>query len=378
MTTLVQNKSGTAAAASVTVVLSSPTTAGNTLLAGIGLTTGNTVFSIVDSTNNRWIQTSYASSNGGDAEIWQARAIQGGTASVVIVFTPPSALDEYDSTDAYDSLLSYDGNGASINGGINVSEWNGLFWQDPLDQWSQNLGTSASITPQTVTPRTSGDLVLAVAASSASVGGPVGPYTTLGMGSNANFAMAYEVASGASVDGMFWNTGASATWATCEASFVAGAAGINPLLQFPEVLVELSPSQDYQAAFKGTAVWTNVSHFVESMQLGPIGRMHLLDRVQSSPGSFVMNGREGTFNPWNSQSFLWPYALDPMTPIKVTASYTDGQTHAVYFGYAQSYTPNIIDSQNVTVTIDSFAIFQMLSLAYLANNSYAQALLSGN
>jgi len=352
---------GPAAGTSLTVHLASNTTATNTLVGAFCLPANASVVSVTDSTNNRWIQVGYSTSSGGCAEIWQARGIQGGSASVFATFSTTGAA-------------------------VNVSEWSGIAYQSPLDQWSQNTATSASVTAQTLTPRTTGELIVVAGSSSDITGGPPSGWTAFSGPGGVGSAAAYRILSGSVAPLMYWPATAN-PWACVATSFLpansttvgatTGPTGVNPQLQFPETLVQICEAQNYLAPFQGIGIWTDVSSYVESFTIGPMGRQHELDRVQATSGSFVMNGRDGTFNPWNTGSFLYPGGLDPMTPIRCVASW-DGVTSNVGYLYAQSFDPNIIDSQNVTVTISAYDILQELSLSYLASNSYAQAVLAGN
>lgn len=351
------------ASSSVIVHLTSNTTATNTLLAAFCLPGGASVVSVTDNIQGRWIQTGYASSSSVVAtELWQCRGIQGGDASVTAIFSAASV-------------------------GTNVSEWSNCWLANPLDSWSQNNGAGASVTPQQLTPRTTGELLIAVGNSSASVSGPNAGWTTLSVPGNNHFGCAYDILSGSVAPSMYWNAAASASWCAIEAAFLptnsttvgagTGSAGLNPLLQFPEVSVQVSSNTNYLAPLPniGTGIWTEIGPYVESMSIGPIGRQHELDRVQSTHATITVNGRDGTFNSWNTTSFLYPFGLDPMCPIKVTAAW-NGITSPVAYVYTQSFTPQIMDSQNVNVAIDCYDILQNLNLQYLSNTLYAQQVIA--
>jgi hypothetical protein len=284
-------------------------------------------------------------------ELWYARGIQGGAASVDVHVNTTAGI---------------------VN--ANVSEWSGVWWSDPLDQWSQNIGTGSTAAPQTIVPRTSGDLIVSLVSSSASVSGPSSPFTALSMGVDTQYGLGYEIA-GPTADDMYWETDPSATWAVAEASFVPGVAGLNPLLQFPEMLVEVSQQENYLAPFNGTGIWTNVSQYFRNGTFGPLGRQHELDRIQSTSATLTMNNRTGMFNTWNTSSFLYPGGLDPMTPLKVTAAWS-GVTYPINYSYIQSVTPVIGDVLNVDATIASYDLLQMLSLAYLSGSNYPALVLA--
>ena len=160
-----------------------------------------------------------------------------------------------------------------------------------------------------------------------------------------SYSAGYQILSGTVVTATHFNQAAASMWSCVEAAFLPANAsggpwawntnvGFNPLLQFPECLVQMSTAQNYLASFQGVGIWADVSPYVQSMTLGPIGRQHELDRVQATSGQLVMNGRDGSLNPWNTQSFLYPGGLDPQTPIKCTASW-NGQTSPIAYLYAR-------------------------------------------
>jgi hypothetical protein len=146
-----------------------------------------------------------------------------------------------------------------------------------------------------------------------------------------------------------------------------------PLLQFPEVTVEICTTSNFQSPLNGNGIWTNISQYVSAMSLGPTGREHLLDRVQAAPAQITVSNRDGTFNPWNTNSILYSngYGMKPMNHVRVIASWA-GYTHPIYYGYLQSITPVIHDVLNVEATLTCVDIFQLFSLKYLSNNNYAQ------
>ena len=628
-----------AGAASVVVHLASNVTSGNFLAATVALPASVSVASITDSASRRWIQAAYASSEGGNSEIWTCRGAASGTASVTCNFTSAGSI------------------------GVNVSEWSGVYWVDPLDQWSQNFGDSASIVSQNVSPRASGDLVLsAISTDASSVGAITGGYTSLGISGATGYLAAYDILSGSvsptlkcvisgstdvsvtdytlpglgvttlclgsdnnlwvgdngavwrvnesgaarrfplagefldicsgpdgnlwatdigagafagrvwkittsgvgtsynlvgsnpngicagpdgnlwvadgagavwkvttsgtptqytltgsyqpydictGSDGKLWVTDVAASvwsvttsgvgtahslvgsepaqicagpdgnlwmtddegggtvwkittagsgtpyslsglslpsgicvgsdsnlwiadsaldavwrvttsgavteysftggelfggvcsgpdgnlwltntatngvstaditgdWAIAQAAFVAGSSGTNPNLQFPEVLVETCTLPNYLAPVQGVGVWTNISKYVRSMNIGPLGRQHELDRIQSTSGHFIVNNRDGSFNNWNTASFLYNSGngLNPMNPVKATAAW-NGVTYPIYYGYLQALDPQIADVVNLDVEIVCQDILQDLSLKYMAGDVYSQQVIA--
>jgi len=350
---LVQSASVNSGGASVvTVGLPSLSTAGNTLIASVCLSGSASVLSVTKTTGgSHWIQDAYSYTTGGSSEIWSSRGVHGTSASITFTFSSAASV------------------------GVNVSEWSGIWYANPLDQWSQNFGTSASATTQAVTPRQAGDLFFAVVSTAASVSGPSNGYATLPSGTTTG-GVAYLISNYDTSETTSWSVASSQTWATAHASFVAGPAGLNPQLQFPETLIEMCPQSDYLAPIKGLGIWTNVSQYARSMTLGPMGRQHELDRIQATQSTFTMDNRSGVFNPWNQNSFLGSTGcLDPMSPVKVTAAW-DGITSPIAYSYVQEVLPVIGDVLNVDATITCMDILQMLSLKYLSSAVYADLVIA--
>ncbi len=342
---------------------------------------GTMVQSVNDSLGNRFIQQSYSYTSGGMAEIWGSRGSAGGTASVTVVFNTGALLGDYDfAGDTYDNNADPYDEGGAPNICINVSAWSNVWYVSPTDVWSQNTAVATVATAQSVTPRAPGDLFLSVVSTSASISGPSNGYSPLSLSATSastGSGAAYFVNPFINASSTSWNIASSQTYAVCHLAVMAGQTGRNPLLQFPETLIQISEDSNFLSSFSGVATFTDVSSYLESMTLGPIGRQHELDRISSSQGSFVFNGRDGSFNPWNTTSFLSPGGLDPMSPVRVVASWS-GVTSPIFFAYIQSITPNIIDVLNNTVTIDCYDVLQLLSLAYISGTPYANAVLSGN
>lgn len=298
--------------------------------------------------SNRWIQAAYSYDNtiGVGAEIWYARGVKPGVTVCNIQLT---------------------GSAASVTCCANVSEWSGIWYRDPLDTWSQNFGTSETVSTQSLQPRAGGELFIAAACAGEGLAGPASGYVPLAMpgGQGAAYYISpYQVAETTS-----WPA-ADSPWVTCHASFVSGEAGYNPLFQFPETLVEIATGTNYLAPLERVGVWRNISHYVEKMQLGPLGKQHLLDRADSSTANITVNNRRsGIFNSWNTESFLYGQ-LQPMHPVKVTSAW-DGITSNKYYGYIQATTPHIIDALNVDTDIACNDILALLNLAYMSSTNYA-------
>lgn len=336
--------------------LGSSVLAGDTLIAAITFAGDANVGYISDTSGGRWIQVAssyytYGTSQG--VEIWMARGLAAGSASVTF------SIDAYTETTV----------------GVSVSEWSNIFTAAPVDQWCQNYSPTAdnpSALP--LTPRQSGDLFLGAVSAAGSISAVVAGYTPLPVPGNGGFAAAYEVASGSVASTIQWINGDGPnTCAVAAACFLNGPQNVNPDLQFPETLVQICTLPDWQAPLLGTGIWTDISYYVQSMSLGPIGRQHELDRIQASPAQITLDNRFGQFNPWNTTSFLYNSGngLRPMNPVRVVAAW-DGATTPVYYGYFQSITNSIKDVLDVDAQLNCIDIMQMMSLKYIAGDNYAQ------
>lgn len=305
--------------------------------------------------SNDWIQAAYSYNGTQSAEIWYARGVNAGQTAVTITISATTTL-----------------------WAANISEWAGVWYVDPLDQWSQNQGNTAIPIEQPVNPRAAGDLFLAVAAAgSALTSGPINGYTTLQLTNN-TFGAASLVASVDASQYTAWNTGTNEPWVTCQASFVAGVSGFNPQFQFPEVLVEISTEPNYLAPVQGLGIWTNMSQYVRAFNTNGPGKQHLLDRIEATTATITLNNRSGQFNRWNSTGTYYNagQGLLPMNPVQIRAAW-DGVTSPIFFGYLQAITPRIMDALNVDAELDAVDILGLMNLAYLAGNNYEQLLLSG-
>ena len=340
---------------SITVTLASQVTAGNTAVATICMGAGASVTTMFDGNNGRWIQAAYSYSANNGVEIWYARGLAHGTEAVIVEFT------------------------SAVQASMNVTEVGGVYYVDPLDTWSQNNGTSASVQVQSMNPRANGDIAFGVVASTVPITGSPSGFTALTQNTGVGFAAGYYTQSGSVSVAPVWTTGSSAPFVAAGACFQAGATGLNPRLQFPEILVELCDTSNPFAPFSGVGRWINFSGYVIDMTLGPLGRQHELDRIQSTAATITVDNRSGQFNTWNSTgSFLYSggNGLDPMTPVKVTAAWL-GATYPVYYGYVQEIKNDVFDAVNVDATIQCQDLLQMLSLKYLSSNNYAQIIEAG-
>lgn len=278
--THVQDTFTTAASVNVlTATLTSAVGGGNTLVATFTAPAGVTVAVVDDNRSNPWIRVAN-SYNSANCEMWYSRGVQAGTTTVTAVFNTT----------------------ASVAVAMNVAEFAGVWYVDPLDTWSANYGSSASPTATGLQPRGTGELFVGVVNSASAITATPSGYTALTLNAGAGAGAAYRVLSTAASIAPAWTTSASAGWSVAGACFVTGQTGLNARLQFPELLVEMSTQPNYLAPLQGKGVWTNISSYVRSATLGPIGRQHELDRVQASAGQIVVTNRDGSFNPWNART----------------------------------------------------------------------------
>ena len=341
-------------AASVVVPIVSPVKSGNTLF-GVFLspTTGARIGSVTDNLGNPWTRAAYSWAASANAELWYSRGIAAGAASVTATYTTSASATAI------------------------VSEFSGVWFVDPLDQWSQNYGTSASPQGQVLTQRQSQELVIAATCANASVSATPAGYTAF-TSDLANASAAYYTnASSTATQNPTFTTASPSAWAAINASFVSGASGSNPRLRFPETLVEMSTTNQYLNPINGVATWTNFSQYVRGFSIGPHGRQHELDRVQSSACSIKVDNRLGYFNSWSTNSYLYNngYGLKPMNPIKIEAAW-NGVTYFKYLGYLQSTTLTMTDVLNVDGDLTCQDLFQLFSLKYLDNPNYANQVIA--
>lgn len=354
---LVQETTNNSSTSTIVLTTTSSTTSGNTLIASIAIANGNSVTQITDSLGNRWIRAANGYSATGPTsdsiEIWYARGILAGSVTVTI-------------TTAETNGTSY----------VNLSEWSGLWYADPLDQWGTyyNSTSNGVAVSQSIQPRAGDTLFLGMltVGSSGSVSSIPTGYSSLTINASSNnVSLAYLAQTSNSASQPTWDITSNDPYVTVLACFRSGVSGQNPLLQFPEVLVETCSQSDYLSPLKGLGIWTNISSYVTNMSIGPLGRQHELDRVQATNLSIGVNNRDGSFNTWNSDSFLYNAGdgLQPMNPFRIQAAW-NGTTYPVGYAYLQSITPAISDVLNVDATIECTDILQLLALKYLSTSLY--------
>jgi hypothetical protein len=349
---------------SVSLTFGSSTSAGNTLVAFIAPPFGLTVASITDTAGNRWMQvgapsTYQNSSTVNTLNLWYAIGISGGADTVTVTFN----------------------SSASAVCDINISEFSGVSATNPLDQWcttGQSSPSGTSFPVGTLQPHVAGELM--IAAGLTSTGGttltPPSGYSA-SIFSNTYFNVSYFVNSGTTPSNQTWTTSASVgSFAALGLSLIPGPAQVNPKLRFPETLVQVCNTTNWEAILQGSAAtWTNISRYVQKFTVGPLGRNHELGRIQSTPAQIDVDARDGTFNTWNTSSSLYnssaSLVMPSMTPIQITAAW-NGVTSPVYYGYTQSVTTSISDVLNTNATIRCQDLLQILSLKNGSNDNLAQ------
>ena len=353
---------------SVSLAMSSSTTAGNTLVAFIAPPFGLGITSITDTAGNRWMQIgspalSLFSNYNNSLNLWYAVGINGGADTVTVNF-------------------DYSASAVCL---INISEFSGVSGVNPLDQWcttGQSSPSGTSFTVGTLQPKVAGELMIAAAlyeTGTATLTPPSG-YTS-SIFSNIYFNVAYFVNSGTTSSTQTWATSASVGgFAAVGLSLIPGAPSVNPNLRFPDTLVQVCNTTDWESTLSGSpATWTNISRYVEKFSVGPLGRNHELARIQSTPAQIIVDARDGTFNTWNTSSVLYnssaSLVMPSMTPVQITAAW-QGVTSPIYYGYTQSVVTTITDVLNTNATIQCQDLMQILSLKNGSNDNLARQILA--
>ena len=332
---------------------------GNLLSLSVFTGNGAEVASVVDSQGNFWIRGCQANASGSlTVESWYASGVVGGTtaASVTLASTP--------ATDFTCVMVEFSG----------VSSVNAM------DQEVPNAGTgTAANTGASVQGFTTGTLFIStVVESGATLTVPSG-FTSVTTGRTFD-GVSYLIDSGQSMHNPSWTLSGSELWLTNTISFTTpqvNAPVVSPTFNngwpFPQIQVEWSPTS---APF--TPVWRNVSRYVRNFKTTQ-GRQHQLDRIEAGSIDITFDGRDGTFNPWNTSSFLFNnfQGLQPMNAIRITAAWK-GVTYPVAYGYVQSVTPILADSQNVDVDVKCWDILQFLSLRYLSGQNYSTLIMTNS
>ena len=148
--------------------------------------------------------------------------------------------------------------------------------------------------------------------------------------------------------------------AAVEAAFAFGT-GTPPTLQ-----VQAAFGQNpFTASTPQSFTWTtlpNVRSYSETT-----GRQHELQRFEAGTAQILLDGTDGRYLPWNTSG---PYygSLTIGTPVQVSASY-QGVTYPVFYGYAQSWTPQWVGTGYSNTMLALYDGLQFLSLYEMANGS---------
>ncbi|MGP8180639.1 MAG: LamG-like jellyroll fold domain-containing protein, partial [Acidimicrobiales bacterium] len=97
------------------------------------------------------------------------------------------------------------------------------------------------------------------------------------------------------------------------------------------------------------------------------GRQHELQRFEAGTAQILLDGTDGRYLPWNTSG---PYygSLTIGTPVQVSASY-QGVTYPVFYGYAQSWTPQWVGTGYSNTMLALYDGLQFLSLYEMVNGS---------
>ena len=350
MAPLVQSANATNPGATTQTVALTGVGEGHLLVLAVFTGNGVAVASVTDSQGNPWIRNADAYASGSlGVEGWSASGAIAGNTTVTVTLAAASATDF--------TLV--------------LMEFSGVATVNAMDQENANAGTSAHpIIGFAMQGFQAGELFIGIAQSSVAVTSTPAGFATVATGTTGD-AVGYLVDSGMSSHQPMWGLGSSVLWLALGVSFCAtlpGTPATNvPGGNMPLVQVEISADP-----YPFTNNWRNVARYVRSIKTTQ-GRQHELDRIEAGTMDIDLDGRDGTFNPWNTSSFLYAggTGMQPMNAVRVTAAW-QGVTYPVAWGYLQSLQPNLADEMNVEMTLHCVDAFQFLSLRYLAGDNYAQ------
>jgi|GEM_PF-3165385 hypothetical protein len=349
-TTLTQSAHASNAGATTQTVALSGVGKGHLLALVVFTGNGVATASVTDSQGNPWIRNTDAYASGSlGIEEWSASGAVGGNTTVTVTLASASATDF--------TLV--------------LMEFTGPPTVNAMDQENANAGTSSA--PEigfAMQGFQAGELFIGVAKTSVAVTSTPTGFTPVATGTTGD-SVVYLVDSGTSSHQPTWGLGSSVLWLALGVSFCAVLPGTpatnTPGGNMPQVQVEISADP-----YPFTNNWRNVTRYVRSFKT-TLGRQHELDRIEAGTLDIVLDGRDGTFDPWNASSFLSASGtgMQPMNAVRVTAAW-QGVTYPVAWCYLQSLTPGLDDQLNVEVTLHAVDAFQFLSLRYLAGDNYAQ------
>ena len=142
--------------------------------------------------------------------------------------------------------------------------------------------------------------------------------------------------------------------------------------------IDFYPAVTYQVSSTGpwqTYDWHRIDRdgadepaYIQTCDI-TIGKMHELDRFEASQCTLVVDNRDGSFNPWNTDSH---FAVDganiivPGAPFRITATWGT-VSYPIFFGFIESVTPNWIDPLNAEMTIVVTDGLKLLAAKYLVS-----------
>ena len=296
-------------------------------------------------------------------------------------------------------------NASGIQYAAQATEWSGGVAASISGGNNSGSGTAVS---QTVTPTTSGDVVLVGTSLNYSISTyPSSPWTNYNAGfftsANGEAASWITTTSTSSVTANYvqstsaaWNTvgvilsqtaitppagsvtstfSASAVGTvstttysgtgSVSASFAAAAytntTGITSL-PILSVQIAFNPT-DIQSL---TQTWTDVTAYVRDLQTR-LGRQHFLDRVEAGTLAINVSNRNGFF--LNGSVNGTGYVIQPRLPVKVTATW-NGTTYPIFFGMIDDIEERITDQLNSDLSIRATDLLKFLSLRYMASYNF--------
>ena len=136
-------------------------------------------------------------------------------------------------------------------------------------------------------------------------------------------------------------------------------------IAFGDVPLETSPT------------WTDVTTYVRQVDIDR-GRSSEFSDYSPGVATIVLDNRDRRFDPDHSSS---PYVGDlvPMVPVRVTAQYSTGTTHVMFYGYVTgwptAYNLSNTDAVSRIVAVDAT---RLLGNSLLPNTAYEDAVLSSS
>jgi len=303
-------------------------------------------------------------------------------------------------------------NASGIQYAAQATEWSGGVAASIAGGNNSGTGTAVS---QTVTPTTSGDVVLVGTSQTYTISTyPSSPWTNYNAGfftsANGEAASWITTTSTSSVTASYvqstsaaWNTvglilsqtGVTPPGGSLTSTFSASASGTVSTTTYSgtgslnasfagtsytnTTGITSLPILSVQIAFNPTNIqslsqtWTDVTPYVRDLQT-KLGRQHFLDRVEAGTMNMTVSNRNGFF--LNGSVNASGYVVQPRLPIKATATW-NGTTYPVFFGIIDTIEEKITDQLNVDLTITATDLIKLLSLRYMAStnfwNQYAQS-----